>query len=274
MSATDKDIKRVISNVLAEAKKKKEKAEVLKHDPKPAAYGYSEAFDFSAPLGAYNLYRSQGAVNWGPMTGPGSKIDDKIVGQRANLEQVLHGIVKEVSTPSAWAPLIKESAENIEEGPWDYLKNLGGQAKGAAGKALGKAGQAVGNKVAAVKKGAQDVHAKAQAASASADKTKSTQAAKAGSLKVVRGVIPQVQHAEEQLTQMINALDGDESEQMVARAIDTLSGAGDALNAAVASIEGVKAAAPGQGRSPIKSRLPARPQARQGTPPAMNVKAR
>lgn len=102
MNAMTEEIKRLVEDVLAEAKKKKEKAVELKHDPKPSAYGYAEAFDFSAPLGAYNLYRTQGAVNWGPMTGPGTKIDDRIVGQKAGLESVLKGIVTEALQPSAW----------------------------------------------------------------------------------------------------------------------------------------------------------------------------
>lgn len=67
-----------VGQLLLEAKKKKEKAEKLKYNPAPPAYGYAESLDFSAPLGAYNLYRSQGAVNWGPMTGPGPKIDDRV----------------------------------------------------------------------------------------------------------------------------------------------------------------------------------------------------
>lgn len=116
MSATNKDIRKVVSEVLAEAKKKKEKAAALKHDPKPAAYAYAEAFDFSAPLGAYNLYRNQGPVNWGPMTSAGTKIDDKIVPQRERLEAALRGIQKEAVQPSSFEKL----SESIDpKGVWE-----------------------------------------------------------------------------------------------------------------------------------------------------------
>lgn len=69
--------------LLAEVKKKKEYTSV----PRADDYSYSPAFDFSAPLGAYNLYRSQGASNWGPMTGPGTQIDASVSGKRASKRQ-------------------------------------------------------------------------------------------------------------------------------------------------------------------------------------------
>lgn len=82
MRITIAELKDVLAGAVAEArrrvdeaKKKKEKAAAAKHEARPAAFSYDEALDFSAPLGAHNLYRSQGAVNWGPMTGPGTKID-------------------------------------------------------------------------------------------------------------------------------------------------------------------------------------------------------
>lgn len=263
------EIRKLVGEVLAEAKKKKEKAEQLKYEAKPAGYSYSEALDFSAPLGAYNLYRTQGPVNWGPMTGPGTKIDDRIAGQRAGLEEVLHGIVKEMAAPSAWAPLLKESNENLGEGPWDYLKSMGSQAWGGAKK-----------KAADIAKGAKDVHAKAKSASTAADQEKqvkaqaaATKAARANAAKVVRSVVQPIQNAEDSLTKLMDQLDGDESEQMVARAIDTLSNTGDVLGNTVASMEGTKAAAPGSSGTRGKSRMPAaRPTAQ--TVPAMNVKAR
>lgn len=94
MKITLQEIKGMVSEILAEAKKKKEKSEKAKKEVHPAAYSYSEAFDFSAPLGAYNLYRSQGAVNWGPMTGPGSKVDDQVDGGRST-EAALRSFVRE-----------------------------------------------------------------------------------------------------------------------------------------------------------------------------------
>lgn len=108
MNDTLREIRKIVAGVLAEAKKKKEKAVELKHDPRPPEYSYAEALDFSAPLGAYNLYRNQGPVNWGPMTSAGTKIDDRVTSQRQNLEAVLRGVVKEAvrlelkDDPSSW----------------------------------------------------------------------------------------------------------------------------------------------------------------------------
>lgn len=84
------------------AKKKKEKA---KKDIKPAVYEYDESYDFSAPLNAYNLYRTQGSVNWGPMTGPGTKIDDRV-----SIQNVVRNIMKEISnvdSNSSWKSLLE-----------------------------------------------------------------------------------------------------------------------------------------------------------------------
>ena len=74
------ELQEMTDRLLGEAKKKSKKAKnAAKTDVpsvKPDAYSYSEALDFSAPLGALNLYRSQGQVNWGPHTGVGPYIDD------------------------------------------------------------------------------------------------------------------------------------------------------------------------------------------------------
>ena len=72
MKATLNDIRKIIGEVLSEAKKKKE---VPKKKINPSAYEFDEAFDFSTPLGDYNLYGIQGAVNWGPHTSPGRRIE-------------------------------------------------------------------------------------------------------------------------------------------------------------------------------------------------------
>ena len=101
VKTTNENIMNVISNVLAEAKKKKEKSDKAKKEVHPAAYSYAESFDFSAPLGAYNLYKSQGAVNWGPMTGPGTKIDDHVNGSRSEVRDFKEAVEK----PSTFAQL-------------------------------------------------------------------------------------------------------------------------------------------------------------------------
>jgi hypothetical protein len=121
-------IKKIVSEVLAEAKKKKKKGEALKaaYEAKPGAYGYAEAFDFSAPLGAYNLYKNQGAVNWGPMTGPGTKIDDNYAGGVSGTEKALRSYVRDEireqveSTWSAWDVLSEAITppDVVEDSPW------------------------------------------------------------------------------------------------------------------------------------------------------------
>lgn len=80
MMLTINKLRALVDSVIEEAKKKpkkkKEKQEEM--NVSPGEYQYAEALDFSEPLGGYNLYKSQGAVNWGPMTGPGPAIDDSI----------------------------------------------------------------------------------------------------------------------------------------------------------------------------------------------------
>lgn len=123
------EIKGIVSRVLAEAKKKKEKAEKLKHHPRPNAYSYAEAFDFSAPLGAYNLYKQQGPVNWGPMTSAGTKIDDRIAGQTAELEHVLRSVVREsvreavANDPSPWHYLSESIEPSVPNGIWEAVNH-------------------------------------------------------------------------------------------------------------------------------------------------------
>jgi hypothetical protein len=74
---TINELKMTISEIIEEAKKKAKKAEQnMRYGKHIVAYGtYDEALDFSAPLGAYNYYRQQGQVNWGPFTGGGTQID-------------------------------------------------------------------------------------------------------------------------------------------------------------------------------------------------------
>ena len=154
MKPSQEEVNKTIKKVLAEAKKKKEKEQQLKHKAKPEAYGYAEAFDFSAPLGAYNLYRSQGPVNWGPMTGPGTKIDDRIAGQRADIESLTRDIVKESLGKSSWESL-NESA-NVDEASatWNALKKGVGSFLKGAGKTAVDAAKGMGSSVASAAKDA------------------------------------------------------------------------------------------------------------------------
>jgi hypothetical protein len=121
---TINELKYEIAEILSEAKKKKEKEkQAMKKEGAVGAYGhYEEAFDFSAPLGAYNLYRQQGAVNWGPMTSDGVRVDSNfsnpanVSGLKESEERALRTIVREVIQfglipgDSAWAPVMQRSA--------------------------------------------------------------------------------------------------------------------------------------------------------------------
>jgi hypothetical protein len=97
MKITMNELRALIGAVLSEARKSKKSKKKGKEQPnrmqttKPEAYAYDESFDFSNPLGAYNLYKSQGAAGWGPMTGPGPKVDDgiRIPPQKVNLGEGL-----------------------------------------------------------------------------------------------------------------------------------------------------------------------------------------
>jgi hypothetical protein len=124
------ELKYEIAEILSEAKKKKEKkTDAKKKRGAVGAYGfYDEALDFSAPLGAYNLYRQQGAVNWGPMTSDGPHIDSSFANpnvagnpgrvHESSDEHALRSLVREViqfgliPEDSAWAPLM----ENKDDG--------------------------------------------------------------------------------------------------------------------------------------------------------------
>lgn len=113
--------------MINEAKKKKEKAEKNKVVPQPAEYRYAEAFDFSAPLGAYNLYRQQGAVNWGPMTSGGTKVDENMT-TPAMVKLTLESAVAVIPESSAWNPFLQEARISVrltENNSWRLaLKKL------------------------------------------------------------------------------------------------------------------------------------------------------
>lgn len=133
MKMTLNELKHKISEIIEEAKKKPEKADKIKRtSAQVEAYGfYTEDHDFSAPLGAYNRYRQQGAVNWGPMTSDGTHVDQygpanpNILGLHEADEQALRSVVREVlengliDEESAWAPfLARASSEPIFESSW------------------------------------------------------------------------------------------------------------------------------------------------------------
>jgi hypothetical protein len=131
------ELKHQIAEILDEAKKKKEKSDKIKRmSAQIEAYGfYSEEHDFSEPLGARNLYRQQGAVNWGPMTSDGTHIDEKSIGNpnggvsaskymKESDEKAIRSVVREVienglvDESSAWAPFLSKR-DPIFESTWE-----------------------------------------------------------------------------------------------------------------------------------------------------------
>lgn len=119
------ELRTLISQVLAEAKKKKEKSDKAKVKPEPPAYSYAEAFDFSAPLGAYNLYHNQGVVNWGPQTSGGPRVDDQVTvpSAAALTQEAVSGFIgklmnEQAVSQSEW-DVFQEHVENGPEGIWE-----------------------------------------------------------------------------------------------------------------------------------------------------------
>ena len=114
------EIKQMALDIMSEAKKKKEKAKELARHVDPLAYSYSEAFDFSAPLGQYNIYKTQGVVNWGPMTSTGTKVDDRAganASSEAAIRKYLRSVMQEEITEgdSAWKKVYEEMNGKKEE---------------------------------------------------------------------------------------------------------------------------------------------------------------
>lgn len=128
------ELKIVVSEILEEAKKSREKEIKAKKNGGRAknAYGqYSEAFDFSWPLGAYNLYKQQGGVNWGPFTSAGPKVDQNFANPNTRLsmneeEKAIRQVVREVIQhglvphDSAWRPMM-ETPRAAYDSTWEAL---------------------------------------------------------------------------------------------------------------------------------------------------------
>lgn len=97
--------------MMNEAKKKKgKKKEAEQESPK---YQAAPEFDFSIPLGPENLYKNQGAANFGPYTAlvkdcPATEIEEGLLGSTTKLE---------LRESSAWDP-IKKMVENKSTGAW------------------------------------------------------------------------------------------------------------------------------------------------------------
>jgi hypothetical protein len=133
------ELKLEIAEILDEAKKKASKSkEIKKRGASVEAYGiYDEAFDFSAPLGDFNLYKQQGGVNFGPYTSAGVKLDNNYshpntgpTKMKESDERALRSVVREViqnglvPSTSAWAPLIEKREQVTDGGAWGAANNL------------------------------------------------------------------------------------------------------------------------------------------------------
>jgi hypothetical protein len=129
MKVSIDELRKIVGEVVSEAKKKKEKSDELKYTAHPKEYGYAESLDFSAPLGGYNLYRSQGAANWGPYTGAGPKIDDNVridpvstsLTEEKMLRSLLRSIIGETLMPrsSAWDVISESSRVRRTGNVWE-----------------------------------------------------------------------------------------------------------------------------------------------------------
>jgi hypothetical protein len=133
MTMSLNELKLVIAEILDEAKKKSEKIEkTRKRGAAVEAYGlYDEAFDFSDPLGPFNLYRQQGQANFGPYTAENIPYDGAYhrdnrgatqVHEQA-IRQVVRDVIQNGLVPgsSAWAPMLERESAN---GTWEEAGRL------------------------------------------------------------------------------------------------------------------------------------------------------
>jgi hypothetical protein len=121
-----KQLKKFVDSVVSEAKKKGKKD---KEEPKkvvPEDYRYSEAFDFSQPLGpAHNLYYQQGRSTLGGFTsGP----------HQDGFGDVLKKESKNIDPNSAWQSVVETINPSLKKNVWeatfhyyDHLKRGLGQ---------------------------------------------------------------------------------------------------------------------------------------------------
>ena len=118
MKLTLEQVETFVRDILAETKKKKSKKDV-EREVLPSAFKYDDALDFSAALGDLNLYKRQGASNFGPYTSSDSKeLNDDRRGadkekensQEAMLRSFVHETVEKIvrEDQSAWASLNEE----------------------------------------------------------------------------------------------------------------------------------------------------------------------
>ena len=152
------ELRKTIAGIIEE-KKKPAKAKKAADDAPQLprhldVYGqYDKEHDFSEPQGERNLYRQQGAVNYGPNTGGTPELAAKETNpnavpagiyMRESDERAIRQLVREViqngliDESSAWAPFVTNS-EPIFESSWAEIEHaLGESYLGGGGRRRGK----------------------------------------------------------------------------------------------------------------------------------------
>src|SRR5574337_420724 len=103
MKMTLNELRQMVNKiVLDEAKKKKPKDEPKLNDATKKYGSYSEAFDFSSPLGSLNLYMQQGQSNFGPYTATANEAPMK---ESKSPSSLVESIESTLSEESSWSPV-------------------------------------------------------------------------------------------------------------------------------------------------------------------------
>jgi hypothetical protein len=126
MKITVEQLRGMVQTAINEAKKKKAKVAEAEH--RADGQIVDKNFDFAPALGGFNLYRSQGAANFGPYTNTPHSIDDRIYGTKMEsaLRQAIGQMISEELSPdpsSAWAALVPQPVAvptNIWEAAMHY----------------------------------------------------------------------------------------------------------------------------------------------------------
>lgn len=116
-------INKLVSQVISEAKKKKKKGEDAEkaYVANPREYGYADSFDFSAPLDTANLYKSQGASNFGPYTNGGDVADKTL---RAAIKEEIRLQLSEETSPWLFLSEALEMNKKPMKNVWEKLSKL------------------------------------------------------------------------------------------------------------------------------------------------------
>lgn len=111
MKITVEQLRGMVKEAINEAKKKK--AKVAEAEKRPDGHVIDKNQDYAPPLGGFNLYRAQGAANFGSYTNTSAPLDDRLYGTKmeAAIRQVVGKMISEELRPdpkSAWSRLVPE----------------------------------------------------------------------------------------------------------------------------------------------------------------------